>query len=427
MTSIEQAREVIRWCRQLAKLSEDHSVTTRTFLSRPMRDVHTALAAWMSRLGMAVRVDAIGNIRGVLPRGHEEPRRHEGTKDGPRGHEDTKHEPRLYIGSHLDTVPNAGAFDGVLGVVLAIALVELLGGKRLPFAIEAIGFSDEEGVRFGAPFLGSRALAGTFDGAWLDRTDRAGKTLRDAIRNFGLEPNRIPAAQAPPRAVGYLEFHIEQGPVLENLNLPLAAVDVISGQTRAELTFVGTAAHAGTTPMKLRRDALACAAAWITEVEREALTTPGLVATVGRIAVEPGAGNVVPERAVVSLDVRHPADGMRKAAAERLSKAAQEIASRRGLQMTWESRLDQPSVAMDASMAAMLERAIERTGARAHRMPSGAGHDAMILGSMMPVGMLFLRCEGGISHHPSENVREDDVAAALETGLAFLDELAGRS
>jgi allantoate deiminase len=420
MTSIEQAREVVRWCRQLAKLSEDHTGTTRTFLSRPMRDVHTALAAWMSRSGMTVRVDAIGNIRGVYagPRRHEEPRRHEDTKE-----DDV---PRFYIGSHLDTVPNAGAFDGVLGVVLAIALVELLGGKRFPFAIEVIGFSDEEGVRFGAPFLGSRAVAGTFDGALLDRTDRTGKTMRDAIRNFGLEPNRIPAAQAPHGAVGYLEFHIEQGPVLENLNLPLAVVDVISGQTRAELTFVGSAAHAGTTPMKMRRDALACAASWISEVEREALTTPGLVATVGTIAVEPGAGNVVPERAVVSLDVRHPADGRRKEAADRLWNAAEEIATRRGVQLTRESRLDQPSVAMDAAMAAMLERAIERTGAPAHRMSSGAGHDAMILGSTMPVCMLFLRCEGGISHHPSENVREDDVAAALETGLAFLDELAGQ-
>ena len=337
MTPIEQAREVIRWCRQLAKLSDDRNATTRTFLSKPMRDVHTALAAWMARMGMTVRVDAIGNIRGVYPpapRRHEQPRRHEEPRrhEQPRRHEDTKDVPRLYIGSHLDTVPNAGAFDGVLGVILATALVELLGAKRFPFAIEVVGFSDEEGVRFGSPFLGSRALAGTFDITLLDRTDRSGKTLREAIQHFGLEPNRIPDAQAQPSALGYLEFHIEQGPVLEDLDLPLAVVDVISGQTRAELTFVGSAAHAGTTPMKMRKDALACAAAWISEVEREALTTPGLVATVGAIAVEPGAGNVVPDRAVLSLDVRHPADGMRKAAAERLSKSAEEIATRRGVQ-----------------------------------------------------------------------------------------------
>jgi allantoate deiminase len=413
---IEQAREVIRWCRQLAKLSEDRHATTRTFLSKPMRDVHTALAAWMAGIGMAVRVDAIGNIRGVYG-----PRRREGTK------EEASETPRFYIGSHLDTVPNAGAFDGVLGVVLAVALVELLGGERFPFAIEVIGFSDEEGIRFGVPFLGSRAVAGAFDTALLDRPDQSGKTLREAIRTFGLDPGRVPDAQAAAGALGYLEFHIEQGPVLEHLNLPIAVVDVISGQTRAEVTFMGNAAHAGTTPMKMRRDALAGAAAWIAEVEREALTTSGLVATVGRIAVAPGAGNVVPERAVVSLDVRHPADGMRKAAAERLTRSAEEIAATRGLRMTCEPRLDQPSVSMDPSIAAMLDRAVERTGGRLHRMPSGAGHDAMVLGARMPVGMLFLRCEGGVSHHPAENVREDDVAAALDAGLMFLDELAARN
>lgn len=407
--ALEQAREVIRWCRQLATLSEDRNGITRTFLSKPMRDVHTALAGWMARAGMTVRVDAIGNIRGVYP-----PRISQTLPAAPR---------RFYIGSHLDSVPNAGAFDGVLGTVLAIALIELLNEKRFPFAIEVIGFSDEEGVRFGAPFLGSSALAGTFDMALLDRTDDTGRTLRDAITHFGLEPNRIPDAQAAPNALGYLEFHIEQGPVLENLNLPLAVVDVISGQSRAELTFAGSAGHAGTTPMKMRRDALTCAAAWITEVEREALTTSGLVATVGRIAVEPGAGNVVPGRAVVSLDVRHPADAIRKAAAERLSKAAEEIAARRGVNVTWEPRLDQPSVAMDPGIAAMLDRALEQSGAPAHRMSSGAGHDAMVLASKMPAGMLFLRCEGGLSHHPAENVREDDVAAALGAGLKFLDEV----
>ena len=409
MTSLDQAREVIRWCRQLARLSEDRNATTRTFLSPPMRDAHTSLAAWMARAGMTVRVDAIGNIRGVYPsRVSRAP---------------AANVPRLYIGSHLDTVPNAGAFDGVLGTVLAIALVELLGQQQFPFAIEVVGFSDEEGVRFGAPFLGSRALAGTFDAALLDRLDEKGRSLRDAIRQFGLDPNRIPDAQASSTALGYLEFHIEQGPVLENLNLPLAVVDVISGQSRAELTFDGTSGHAGTTPMKMRKDALACAAAWMTEVEREAVTTSGLVATVGRITVEPGAVNVVPGRAVLSLDVRHPADRMREAAVERLSKAAGDIAASRGVKMAWQQRLDQPSVAMDSAVAAMLDRALQESGAPAHRMSSGAGHDAMIVAARMPAGMLFVRCEGGVSHNPAENVREDDVAAALDAGLKFLNEL----
>jgi allantoate deiminase len=409
MTSSEQAGEVIRWCRQLAKLSEEPNAITRTCLSKSMRDVHTALAAWMARAGMTVRVDAIGNLRGVYP---------------PRlSPVPVAVAPRFYIGSHLDTVPNGGAFDGVLGTVLAVALIELLEEKRFPFAIEVVGFSDEEGVRFDAPFLGSRALAGIFDTALLDRTDRKGRSLREAIRQFGLDPGRIPDAQAPSNALGYLEFHIEQGPVLENLNLPLAVVDVISGQTRAELTFDGVAGHAGTTPMKMRKDALACAAAWMTAVEREALTTPGLVATVGKIAVEPGAGNVVPGRATVSLDVRHSDDRMRKAAVERLLKAADDVATHRGLKMMSELRLDQTSVAMDTRLAAMLDRALEHSGAPLHRMSSGAGHDAMVLAAKMPVGMIFLRCEGGISHHPAENVRVSDVAAALEAGVRFLGDL----
>src|SRR5690349_20183510 len=227
MTAVEQAGEVIRWCRRLAKLSEEPDATTRTFLSKPMRDVHTALAAWMAGAGMTVRVDAIGNIRGVYAAA---PLAASGATA-----------PRLYIGSHLDTVPNAGAFDGVLGSVMAVALVQMLGGKRFRYAIEVVGFSDEEGVRFGPPFLGSRALAGTFDSALLDRVDPAGRSVRDAIRQFGLDPGRIPDAKAVANPLGYLEFHIEQVPVLEHLNLPLAVVDVISGQSRANVTFEGMA------------------------------------------------------------------------------------------------------------------------------------------------------------------------------------------
>jgi allantoate deiminase len=410
MRSTEQATEVVRWCRQLAIFSETAGETTRRFLTKPMREVHTALATWMARVGMAVRVDAIGNIHGVYP---PQPSR----IPMPTA-------PRFFIGSHLDTVPNAGAFDGVLGVVMGIALVEMLGDRHFPFGIEVVGFSDEEGVRFGTPFLGSHALAGNFDPSQLDLRDGQGRSLREVIRDFGLEPSRIPDAQAPPSAIGYLEFHIEQGPVLENLNLPLAVVDVVAGQSRAAVTFTGRSGHAGTTPMKLRKDAIAGAAAWILEVEREAMSTPGLVATVGSIEVEPGAGNVIAGRSTLSIDVRHPADQMRKAAFERLITAAEEIAGRRGLQVAWESRLDQPSVPMDQTLASMLDRAIEQAGFPAHRVTSGAGHDAMVVAGRMPAAMMFLRCENGISHHPAENVREDDVAAALEAGLKFLDEVA---
>lgn len=410
MTLSVQAAEVIRWCRQLAKLSEDPTSTTRPFLSRPMRDVHTALAQWMSRVGMRVRVDAAGNIRGTYP---------SASGDGPAVR-------RLYLGSHLDTVPNAGAFDGVLGVVLSIALMESLAGRRFAFAIEVVGFSDEEGVRFGVPFLGSRALAGTLDTTLLERRDEKGHTISDAIKSFGLDPKRISDAAVPPHAIGYFEFHIEQGPVLEALNLPLAVVDVIAGQARYELAFSGSAGHAGTSPMNMRHDALAGAAEWIVEVERYARNTVGLVATVGRLSVEPGVGNVIPARAILSLDVRHAEDDVRNAAVERLIELAREIAHRRALGLMHELRLDQDSVAMAPSLAGAVEKAIERAGYRAHHMTSGAGHDAMVMAGVMPAAMMFLRCAGGVSHHPDESVREDDVAAALEAGRKFLEELETR-
>lgn len=408
MTPHEQAREVIRWCRLLAECSETPGAITRTFLSEPTREVHARLTAWMARAGMTVRIDAVGNIRGVYPAAITA----RSTRVG-----------RLFIGSHLDTVPNAGAFDGVLGVVLAIALVEMLEERRFPFGIEVVGFSDEEGVRFGVPFIGSRALAGTFDPGFLGRRDQHNRTMEQAIRDFGLDPRRI-GDERVADAIGYLEFHIEQGPVLDNLNLPLAVVDVIVGQSRVDVVFIGTASHAGTTPMKTRRDALAGAAVWISDVEREAGIMPGLVATVGRVEVEPGASNVVPGLCRLSLDVRHPDDTARKAAVSRLAKTAQDIAALRGLKVAWEERLDQGSVPMDAAMASMLDRAVEEAGFPAHRMSSGAGHDAMMLAGPMPVGMLFLRCEKGISHHPGESVREDDVAAALDTGRRFLDDMA---
>ena len=409
MSSAAQAREVIRWCRQLAGASEDRHAITRTFLSRPMRDVHTALAGWMGRVGMAVKVDAAGNLRGVYA--------------GAASRGSGRPPQRFHIGSHLDSVPNAGAFDGVLGVVVGVALVELLEGRKLSYDIEVIGFSDEEGTRFGTPFLGSSAFAGTFETAWLELRDAAGQTLRDVVRHFGLDPARIPDAKAAPGSLGYLEFHIEQGPVLESRDRPLAVVDVISGQSRYDVTFTGAAAHAGTTPMPMRKDALAAAAEWIAAVEREANTQQGVVATVGRVAVEPGASNVVPARVVASLDLRHAADDARHRAAERLTLNAVEIGQRRKISVTHEQRLDQPSVAMDASLASMLDRAVQQAGFAGERLPSGAGHDAMVVARTMPACMLFIRCAHGISHHPDEDVREEDVAAALETGLLFLDEL----
>ncbi len=410
MKLTEQATEVVRWCRQIAKYTEVPGETTRRFLSKPMREVHTALAAWMARAGMTVRVDAMGNIRGFYP---------PAVSTTPAAAS-----PRLYIGSHLDTVPRAGAFDGILGVVMGVALVELLDDKHFSYGIEIVGFSDEEGVRFGTPFLGSRALVGSVDPALLDLRDQQGRTVREAIRDFGLDAGRIADARASSEAIGYLEFHIEQGPVLEDLNLPLGVVDTIAGQSRATATFTGVSGHAGTTPMKLRKDALAGGAEWLMVVEQVANATSGLVATVGRLEIEPGAGNVIPSRAVLSLDVRHPSDQMRRAAFEQLQSSARQIASRRGLELAWDVKLDQASVSMDPKFASMLDRAVEGAGQTPHRMTSGAGHDAMVVASRMSAGMVFLRCDKGISHHPDERVREEDVAAGLDAGLRFFDEVA---
>jgi allantoate deiminase len=397
----QTAREVIRCCRLLAEYSEDRDATTRTFLSAPMRDVHSHLAAWMQRIGMTVAVDHAGNLRGV----------HEGS---------SRDAPRLILGSHLDTVRRAGAFDGVLGVVLAVALVEGLGSSRFPFSIEVVGFSDEEGVRFGVPFIGSRALVGSVDEELLGRRDSSGRSVSDAIHEFGLDPSRVGESQAGD-ATGYIEFHIEQGPVLDDLGLPLAIVEAIVGESRYALTFTGAANHAGTTPMNARRDAVACAAEWIRVVEVIANEVPGLVATVGRIEALPGATNVIAGRCEVSLDVRHADDAVRAAAAARMLEQARQIASRRRLEVDWDVHLDQPSTAMSPHLVAMLEQAIALNRLPVHRMSSGAGHDAMVMAARMPAAMLFLRSPNGISHHPEETVREDDVAAALLVGRKLLD------
>jgi allantoate deiminase len=401
---LEKAREAIRVCRELAAFSEEPGVTTRTFLSAPMRDVHARLTAWMEHAGMGVHVDAAGNLRGVYP----------AASGGRR---------RLLIGSHLDTVPQAGAFDGVLGVVLGIALVDLLGGRPWPFAIEVVGFSEEEGVRFGVPFIGSRALTGGVDDDLLQRRDRHGTSLRDAIAAFDLDLSRLPDARYD-SALGYLEFHIEQGPVLDSLALPLGVVTAIVGQTRADVTFTGSANHAGTTPMAARHDALVAAAEWIGRVESEARRVPDLVATVGRLDLAPGAANVVPGRASASLDVRHVDDDARRTAVERLLSAARTTSARRGIDVQIAVRLDQGTVPMDAALTTRLARAVERCGRPVHRMASGAGHDAMILAPHVPAAMLFVRSPGGISHHPDESVDEADVAAALAAGMELLEDLA---
>jgi allantoate deiminase len=370
-----------------------------------MRDCHRELAGWMEPLGADVQVDAAGNFRGVFPAAQP-------------------NAPRLLIGSHLDTVPNAGAYDGVLGVVLAIALLEELRGRRMPFGIEVVAFSEEEGVRFGTPFIGSRALVGRLDQELLDTRDAQGISVQEAIESFGLNPEKLPQAELESNTLGYLEFHIEQGPVLEKLNLPLALVEAIAGQSRLEFTFLGRANHAGTTPMHLRCDALAGAAEWIGTVERVAQGVPGLVATVGKIESKPGATNVIAGKAWLTLDVRHSSDEIRTRVVVDLIRQAEGIAARRGLSVQERTLLSQRAVAMDSFLNGEIEQAILKTGCKPHRMVSGAGHDAMIMVERVPAAMIFLRTPGGISHDPAESVGCKDVEKAIECGLHLLDQLA---
>jgi allantoate deiminase len=388
----------------LAQFTEEPGFTTRTFLSAPMRGVHAFVDGWMAEAGMVSWIDPAGNIRG----------RYDGRRSDAA---------RLYIGSHLDTVPRAGAFDGILGVVVGIELVRALQGRRLGFPIEVVGFSEEEGVRFGTPFLGSKAFVGEAEGDLLDLEDSAGITVFQAIQSFGLDPSQLALARANRDGLGFLEFHIEQGPVLEDLGYPVALVDAIVGQTRLFVNFQGKANHAGTTPMKLRRDALAGAAEWIVAVERMASATAEMRATVGLIEVRSGAINVIPGDVRVSLDARHADDFIRDVAVDAMISAAREIAARRSLEISVEPHLDQASVGMDRALTDRLRRAVEACGLPVHRMTSGAGHDAMVVARRMPAAMLFLRSPGGVSHHPDESVLRDDVAAALKVGARFLEDL----
>jgi allantoate deiminase len=358
---------------------------------------------------MAVRADNVGNLLG----------RYEGS-DGSS---------TLVLGSHLDSVRNAGKYDGPLGVMLAIAAVQRLhdSGSRLPFAIEVVGFAAEEGLRYGIPYLGSRALAGVFDVADLKRTDAQGVAMADAIRAFGGDPGRL--AEDRWRGgdlLGYVEVHIEQGPVLETLDLPVGVVSAINGQSRYRLTFTGAAAHAGTMPMDRRKDALAAAAEFVLAVEAEASETDGLVATVGQLVVSPGVTNVVPGEAVLSLDVRHAEDRVRLELSDVLLQRARDVAERRGLSLQSETIAGTPSVPCSPRLAELLAQAVEGSGHQAVRLGSGAGHDAAVMAGITDMAMLFVRCKGGISHNPAESVTEQDVAVALDVLGKFMELLSAR-
>jgi allantoate deiminase len=404
MTDDTYANTVMQRCDELAGFSEEPGRLTRRFGTAAMRDANAAVAGWMRAAGMAVRQDSIGNLVG----------RYEAAQPSAK---------TLLLGSHLDSVVDAGRYDGPLGVLVALACVQQLfdAGRRLPFAIELYGFGEEEGVRYSS-YLGSRAAAGTLDPAALELADADGITLAEAIRSFGGDPGRL--AEAGRRGddlLGYVEVHIEQGPVLEARGLPLGVVSAIAGQSRFAVSFAGVAGHAGTVPMELRRDALCAAAELVLAAEALARDTPGLVATVGQLAAQPGASNVIPGLATLSLDVRHQDDTLRERAIDQLRTRADQIASARHVTLGWHAGQQSRALACDPALAGLLARAVESLGHTAISLPSGAGHDGVALSAITPIAMLFVRCKGGISHNPAESVTAEDVGVAIQALGRFLE------
>ncbi len=404
------AKKIMQRCEAQGKISDEAGRLTRVFGSPAMRRANEWVAKWMREAGMKTRVDAVGNLIG----------RYEGDRPNAK---------TLLLGSHLDTVRNAGKYDGPLGVILAIACVEQLHRKkvRLPFAIEVIGFSDEEGVRFQVPYLGSKAVAGCFDVKDLARKDAEGISMAQAIKNFGGNPAKLNLVRLNPNnLLGYVEAHIEQGPVLEQKDLAVGVVSGIAGQTRARVTFTGRAGHAGTTPMNLRQDALCAAAEMVLAVEELAKKTAGLVATVGEVSAKPGVSNVIPGEVRLSLDVRHIKDSVRKSAQQALQKMAAQIARRRKLKLDFTVVHEAAAVDCSEKLSALLGEAVKRRQKKVIQLSSGAGHDAAVMAGITPAAMLFIRCKSGISHHPEESVKTTDVQVALDVMNDFLQLLAAK-
>jgi allantoate deiminase len=398
--------EIIARINQLAAISETPEHLTRIFLTAEHRAAADLILTWMRDAGMSAHLDAIGNVCG----------RYEGERPGL---------PCLMLGSHYDTVRDAGKWDGPLGLITAIACVANLHkrGRRLPFAIEVTGFADEEGVRFASTLLGSRAVAGTFDESVLNVRDRAGISMREALVNFGLDPDHVgAAARARRELLAYVELHIEQGPVLEQNNLPVGLVTAIAGATRLAANLTGMAGHAGTVPMALRRDALAGAAECITAIEEFCKTDQaGLVGTVGYITAMPGATNVIPGKVSFTIDIRAPTDAHRKMAVADIVRKIEAIAKGRGLALQLDVTHENRTVPCAQWLKAQVAEAVAAEGYPVFELASGAGHDGMAMIDIADVAMIFVRCRGGISHHPDEHVELADADAGAQVLLRLIE------
>lgn len=392
------SRRVMARCDTLAEISETPGQLTRVYLSPEHLRANAQVAQWMQDAGMLTWQDAVGNICG----------RYDAASDGAQA---------VLLGSHLDTVRNAGRYDGMLGVLTAIEVVDWLHRQDLrgSQAIEIVGFADEEGTRFNITLLGSRGLTGTWPQGWLDCEDAQGVSVAQAMVNVGLDPARIATAERPREDFSaYLELHIEQGPVLEQEDLPLGVVTAINGARRLTCRFTGEAGHAGTVPMSHRHDALTAAAQWIGFVEQKTRESgPELVATVGTLQCEPGAVNVIPGVVTLTLDIRSPNDGLRETLLNALLEEAVRIGQARGVAFSSDIFYTIAATPCDTRLRAVLASAVEAVQGRTLLLPSGAGHDAIAIAERWPSAMLFVRCDRGISHHPAESVQQQDVAQAL--------------
>ncbi|NQV98502.1 MAG: allantoate amidohydrolase [Rhodospirillales bacterium] len=396
--------DIMRRLDALALFSEDGDGVTRRFATREHRQAAEMIQSWMRDAGMTAHMDAVGNVIG----------RYEAT---------TINAPALLIGSHQDTVREGGKYDGAMGIVTPITCIGILNnaGERFPFAIEVIAFCDEEGVRFNSTLLGSRAIAGSFDKAVLTTTDSDGKPMAEALRKFGVDPDGIASLARPAAGIlGFVELHIEQGPVLEEENLALGVVTAIAGGTRMSAKITGFAGHAGTVPMARRNDALTAAAEAILAIERYCSSAPGLVGTVGRISAAPGAVNVIPGEAVFTIDIRAGDDAVRRQAVAAVRAEIETICARRGVRLAVDVFHESDGCQCAPWLMDQLEAAVIAIGQPPKRLMSGAGHDGMAMARVTDVGMLFVRCKGGISHHPAESITAGDAALSAQTLLQFI-------
>src|SRR3989441_6941109 len=398
--------DLMRQADVLALFSEDTPQITRTYLSEQHKQAGEYLQGLMRRAGMTAGFDALGNIVG----------RYEAEDPGA---------PVVMTGSHQDSVRNAGKYDGLFGIITAIACVKDLHerGKRLPYTLEIVGFGDEEGVRFGATLIGSKAMAGSFEPAWLDKADDQGITMRRALTDFGGNPDGWRDIDRRGKGVvAYVESHIEQGPVLLNEGLPVGVVTAIAGASRLRVTVTGLAGHAGTVPMGSRQDALTAASEMVLHVERYCADRKGLVGTVGKMAVLPGAINVIPQDVEFTVDVRSGDDALRRTAVAAFQSAFAEVAKRRNVAVNAAPFYASNLAPCDSALQEAFAQAIAVHGIPVRHLPSGAGHDAMVFPAVAPTAMLFVRCgNNGISHHPDETMTAEDAEIGTSVRLHFFE------